>query len=80
MATPVTVAAYTEISEAEDTVSKLVDGGVPAEKISVLAKDMQCEKQVHGFVTSCLTCDAAFSDPHVALLDPIVKRADGLPV
>jgi hypothetical protein len=31
----------------------LVDGGVSAEKISVLAKDMQCEKQVHGFVTSC---------------------------
>jgi hypothetical protein len=53
MATPVTVAAFTEIGEAESTVSKLIDGGVLAEKISVLAKDMQCEKQVHGFVTSC---------------------------
>jgi hypothetical protein len=53
MATPVTVAAFTEIAGAEDTVSKLIDGGVSAEKISVLAKDMQCEKQVHGFVTSC---------------------------
>ena len=53
MATPVTVAAFTEMAEAEDTVSKLIEGGVSAEKISVLAKDMQCEKQVHGFVTSC---------------------------
>ena len=53
MATPVTVAAFTEIAEAEDTVSKLIDGGISAENISVLAKDMQCEKQVHGFVTSC---------------------------
>ena len=53
MATPVTVAAFTEIAEAEDTVGKLIEGGVSAEKISVLAKDMQCEKQVHGFVTSC---------------------------
>jgi hypothetical protein len=53
MATPVTVAAFTEIAEAEETVSKLIDGGISAEKISVLAKDMQCEKQVHGFVTSC---------------------------
>jgi hypothetical protein len=53
MATAVTVAAFTEIAEAEDTVSKLIDGGISAENISVLAKDMQCEKQVHGFVTSC---------------------------
>ncbi len=40
MATPVTVAAFTEMAEAEDTVSKLIVGGVSAEKISVLAKDM----------------------------------------
>ncbi len=53
MATPVAVAAFTEIAEAEETASKLIEGGVSAEKISVLAKDMQCEKQVHGFVTSC---------------------------
>jgi hypothetical protein len=31
----------------------LIDGGVSAEIISIVAKDMQCEKQVHGFVTSC---------------------------
>ena len=53
MGTPVTAAAFSDIAEAEDTVSRLIDGGVSAEKISVLAKDMQCEKHVHGFVTSC---------------------------
>jgi hypothetical protein len=50
---PITVAAFSDIAEAEKTVRKLIDGGVSAEKLSVLAKDMQCEKQVHGFVTSC---------------------------
>ncbi len=53
MATPVTVAAFSELAQAEDTVSKLIEGGVSAERLSVLAKDMQCDKQVHGFVTSC---------------------------
>ncbi len=38
-ATPVTVAAFSEIVEAEDTVRTLISGGVGAEKISVLAKD-----------------------------------------
>jgi hypothetical protein len=33
MATPVTVAPFTEIAEAEDTVGKLIEGGVSAEKI-----------------------------------------------
>jgi hypothetical protein len=50
---PITVAAFSDMAEAEKTVGKLIDGGVSAEKLSVLAKDMQCEKQVHGFVTSC---------------------------
>ena len=53
MSEPITVAAYTKIAEAEEAVGKLFEGGVPAEKISIVAKDMQCEKQVHGFVTSC---------------------------
>jgi hypothetical protein len=50
---PITVAAFSDMAEAEKTVGKLIEGGVSAEKLSVLAKDMQCEKQVHGFVTSC---------------------------
>lgn len=53
MSLPITVAAFTKIAEAEDAVSRLIDGGLSAEKISVVGKDMQCEKQVHGFVTSC---------------------------
>ena len=53
MSEPITVAAFTKLLEAEEAVRKLIDGGVPADKLSILAKDMQCEKQVHGFVTSC---------------------------
>ena len=53
MSEPITVAAFTKLSEAEEAVRKLIDGGVPADELSILAKDMQCEKQVHGFVTSC---------------------------
>jgi hypothetical protein len=53
MSTSVTVAAFGSIAEAETTVRTLIEGGVSADKLSVLAKDMQCEKQVHGFVTSC---------------------------
>lgn len=45
--TPVTVAACTSIGVAEETVSKLIKGGVPAEKVSVLAKELQCEKQAY---------------------------------
>ena len=47
-----TVAAFTKLAEAEDSVRRLLNGGLSAEKISVLGKDIQCEKQVHGFVTS----------------------------
>ena len=53
MSEPITVAAFGKIGEAEEAVRKLIDGGVPAETISIVGKDMQCEKQVHGFVTSC---------------------------
>jgi hypothetical protein len=50
---PITVAAFTKIADAEEAVHKLIDAGVSADKLSIFAKDMQCEKQVHGFVTSC---------------------------
>lgn len=53
MSEPITVAAYSKMSEAEDAVSKLIEGGLPADALSIIGKDMQCEKQVHGFVTSC---------------------------
>jgi hypothetical protein len=53
MSQPITVAAFTKLLEAEEAVRELIDGGVPADKLSILAKDMQCEKHVHGFVTSC---------------------------
>jgi hypothetical protein len=50
---PITVAAFTKLLEAEEAVRELIAGGVSADKLSIIAKDMQCEKQVHGFVTSC---------------------------
>jgi hypothetical protein len=53
MSVPITVAAFGKVADAEEAVRKLIDGGVSAEIISLVAKDMQCEKQVHGFVTSC---------------------------
>jgi hypothetical protein len=53
MSEPITVAAYTKLSDAEDSVTRLIDGGLPADKLSIIGKDMQCDKQVHGFVTSC---------------------------
>ncbi len=53
MSEPITVAAFHQMSEAESAVSQLIEGGVPADKISILAKDLQCEKQIHGFVTAC---------------------------
>jgi hypothetical protein len=45
MSEPITVAAFTKIAEAEQAVVKLINGGVPANTLSILAKDMQCEKQ-----------------------------------
>ena len=53
MSEPITVAAFNKISEAESAVGQLIEGGVQADKISILAKDLQCEKQIHGFVTAC---------------------------
>jgi hypothetical protein len=53
MSEPITVAAFSKIGDAEEAVRKLIAGGVPTETISIVGKDMQCEKQVHGFVTSC---------------------------
>jgi hypothetical protein len=48
-----TVAVFDTIAQAEEGVRQLTDKGIAAESISLIAKDMQCEKQVHGFVTSC---------------------------
>jgi uncharacterized membrane protein len=48
-----TVAVFDTIAQAEEGVRELTDKGIAAENISLIAKDMQCEKQVHGFVTSC---------------------------
>ena len=41
MSEPITVAAFGKIREAEEAVRKLIDGGVPAETISIVGKDNQ---------------------------------------
>jgi uncharacterized membrane protein len=38
--------------QAEDAVRALDQGGFPIEQISVVAQDLQSEKQVHGYVTA----------------------------
>jgi hypothetical protein len=37
---------------ADAAVRKLVEGGFPATQVSVLAQNLQSEKQVHGFITT----------------------------
>lgn len=47
------VGVFDTIGQAEEALRQLTEKGIPAEKMSILARDMQCEKKVHGFVTSC---------------------------
>ena len=47
------VAIYETLSAAEAAVHKLDEGKFPIQQISVVAKDIQDEKKVHGYVTAC---------------------------
>jgi predicted phage tail protein len=48
-----TVGVYATLSAAEGAVRKLDEGKFPIRQISVVAKDLQDEKKVHGYVTAC---------------------------
>jgi hypothetical protein len=52
MDTPSVIGVYGSMVHAEDAARALDIGGFPIEQISVVAQDLQSEKQVHGYVTS----------------------------
>ncbi len=52
MSTQSVIGVYGNMSQAEDAVRALDQGGFPIEQISVVAQDLQSEKQVHGYVTA----------------------------
>jgi uncharacterized membrane protein len=43
---------YDSMSQAESAIWKLSDGGFPITQISVVARNLESEKEVHGFVTA----------------------------
>ena len=52
MNTQSVIGIYGNMTRAEDAVRALDKGGFPIEQISVVAQDLQSEKQVHGYVTA----------------------------
>jgi hypothetical protein len=47
------VGVYKSLAEAEDAVRSLADGGFPIQQVSIVARNLQDDRRVHGFVTSC---------------------------
>jgi hypothetical protein len=52
MADQAVVGTYDSMDAADAAVRKLVEGGFPAGQVSVIAQNLQSEKQVHGFITT----------------------------
>lgn len=46
------VGIYKSIADAEDAIEKLNSGGFPINQVSIVAQDLESERQVHGFVTT----------------------------
>ena len=46
------IGVYNTMSEAEEAVHLLDKGNFPIKQVSVVAQDMQSEKEVHGYVTA----------------------------
>lgn len=46
------VGVYSSMEQVEDAVRKLDKGGFPITQVSVIAKDLESEKQVHGYVSA----------------------------
>jgi uncharacterized membrane protein len=46
------ISVYGNMPQAEDAVRALDKGGFPIEHISVVAQDLQSEKEVHGYITA----------------------------
>lgn len=46
------VGVYEKMAAAEDAVRALDKGGFPIKQVSIVGKDLQSEKEVHGFITA----------------------------
>ena len=46
------IGVYNTMSEAEEAVRMLDKGNFPIKQVSIVAQDMQSEKEVHGYVTT----------------------------
>jgi len=47
------VAVYHTFLDAEAAVRSLGDGGFPIDKVSIIAKNLEDDRRVHGYVTAC---------------------------
>jgi uncharacterized membrane protein len=46
------VGVYSSVADAEEAIEKLNNDGFPINQVSIVAQDLESEKQVHGFVTA----------------------------
>ena len=46
------VGVFSSITDAEDAVEKLNSGGFPINQVSIIAQDLESERQVQGFITA----------------------------
>jgi hypothetical protein len=46
------VAIYSRMSDAENAIRLLDESGYPVNQISIVSRDLESEKQVHGFITT----------------------------
>jgi hypothetical protein len=47
------VAVYKKMEDAEEAIQKLSDAKFPVTQVTIVAKNLHSEKQVHGYVTAC---------------------------
>ncbi|MCA9905172.1 MAG: DUF1269 domain-containing protein [Anaerolineae bacterium] len=52
MMTKSVVGVYNQVEDAEEAIGKLSTSGFPVNQVSIVAHDLESEKQVHGFVTT----------------------------
>jgi len=47
------IGVYKRLAEAEDAVRALGDGGFPIDQTSIIARHLEDDRRVHGYVTAC---------------------------
>ena len=53
MAESSVIGVYSSVAQAEEAVRSLAADGFPIQKVSIVAKNLEDERRIHGFVTSC---------------------------